>query len=300
MSADPSAMELPALGNTGLEVSIVGLGAGVLGEDRVDDRTAEQLLNRALDLGVTFVDTARGYGSSEERIGRFASHRRDGFVLSTKVGYGIEGHEDWTGGCVRAGVEAALGRLRTDRIDVVHLHSCPVHVLERGEVIEALHDAKQAGKIRFAAYSGENEALEWALGSSAFDVVQTSINLADQRVIDRALPLARERGLGVIAKRPLANAVWRYAERPSGRDGEIYWDRFQAMQLDRRDLDWDELALRFTLSRPGVHTAIVGTASVAHLERAIEIAGRGPLPGDHVNAIRAAFQDHDHDWHGHV
>ena len=89
-------MKRNPLGSTGLEVSIVGFGAMHLNDDRVSEAEAGRLLNAVLDLGVNLVDTARGYGLSEERIGRHLSWRRRDFLLSTKVGYGIPGFEDWT------------------------------------------------------------------------------------------------------------------------------------------------------------------------------------------------------------
>src|SRR5205823_2689981 len=171
-----------------------------------DEGEAGRLLHGALDLGVTLFDTARSYGLSEERIGRHLAGRRHEVVLSTKIGYGIPGYDDWTGPVITAGVEAALGRLRTDRIDVVHLHSCPLAVLERGEVVAALRAAVAAGKVRVAAYSGDNAPLDWAVASGAFGSVETSVNLVDQRAIERSLPSAGERGLGVIAKRPAFRA----------------------------------------------------------------------------------------------
>ncbi len=114
------------------------------------------------------------------------------------------------------------------------------------------------------------------------------------------LPAARERGLGVIAKRPLANAPWRFAERPVGHYGEVYWERLQQMQLDPGDLAWDELALRFVAFLPGVSSCIVGTRSLDHLQRNVDIVNQGPLPEPMVAAIRDAFQAHDDGWRGQV
>ena len=287
-------------GNTGLDVSALGFGAGHIGDLSLDERDAGDLLNAALDAGITLMDTARGYGASEERIGRHLAHRRAEFVLSTKVGYGIPGHEDWTGPCISAGIDAALVLLRTDCIDIAHLHTCPVDVLERGDVIDALEAAVTAGKVRVAAYSGDNADLEWAVESGRFGSVQTSVNLFDQRVIDRGLAEARARGLGVIAKRPVANAPWRFSERPAGDYCEPYWERMQAMRLDRGGLDWQEYALRFATFQPGVGSVIVGTRSIGHLRRNAELVERGPLPDDVVASIRAAFAAADDGWTGQV
>ncbi|HEY4588112.1 MAG TPA: aldo/keto reductase, partial [Thermoanaerobaculia bacterium] len=257
-------MDLRPFGSTGLAVPVLGFGAGHVGDPSLDEAEVGRLLHGALDLGVTLIDTARSYGLSEERIGRHLAGRRDEFVLSTKVGYGISGYGDWTGPVIAAGVDAALGRLRTDRIDVVHLHSCPLDVLERGEVVAALQAAVAAGKVRVAAYSGDNAPLEWAIASGAFGSVETSVNLVDQRAIERALPAAEERGLGVIAKRPAANAPWRFAARPAAADVALYWERWRALDLDPGAYGWTELALRFAAYQDGVQCAIVGTSRPEH------------------------------------
>ncbi len=287
-------------GRTGLKVTLLGFGAGHVGGPDQDDSEVERLLNGVLDAGCELIDTARGYGLSEERIGKFLSHRRDEFLLSSKCGYSVEGHEDWTGPCITAGIERALKTMNTDRIDIMHLHSCPKEVLERGEVIEALVTAKDAGKIRAAAYSGENEHRAYAIETGQFDSIQTSINICEQRVIDEALPTARTRGLGVIAKRPIANAFWRFTERPAGQYCEPYWERAQAMGLTPGDLDWGEFALRFLASVRAVSSCIVGTSKLKHFEQAAAQIAKGPLPDDVFNTTRELFKQHDNNWVGQV
>jgi aryl-alcohol dehydrogenase-like predicted oxidoreductase len=281
---------------------VLGLGAGQLGDAALEDAEAGRLLNGAVDLGITLIDTARGYGLSEERIGRHLRHRRRELVLSTKVGYGIPGYEDWTGPCITAGVEAALARLGTDCIDLVHLHSCPLEVLQRGDVVVALERAVAAGKVRVAAYSGENQPLRWALASQRFGSVQVSVNLFDQRITTDpgGLPAAAAAGLGVIAKRPLANAPWRFRDRPSGDYCEAYWLRMRAMGLHPGALGWDELALRFSAFVPGVTSCIVGSRSLEHVRRNAELVQRGPLPPSLMASIQAAFAAHDDGWEGQV
>ena len=285
-------MELRPFGRTGLTVPILGFGAGHVGDPALPEAEVGRLLHGALDLGVTLIDTARSYGLSEERIGRHLAGRRDEFVLSTKVGYGIPGYDDWTFPVIAAGVDAALGRLRTDGIDVVHLHSCPLAVLERGEVVAALQAAVAAGKVRVAAYSGDNAPLAWAIESGAFGSVETAI--------ERALPAAGERGLGVIAKRPAANAPWRFAERPAATDIALYWERWRALGLDPGPYDWTELALRFAAWQDGVHCAIVGTSRLEHLRQNVEQVAKGPLPAATTAAIRAAFRTHGAGWEGQI
>jgi aryl-alcohol dehydrogenase-like predicted oxidoreductase len=294
------------LGRTGRLVSALGLGGGALGRDDLDEKAAEHLLNAALDQGIDFIDTARSYGRSEERIGRHLGHRRQEFVLSTKGGYGADGIADWTGACVTAGIEAALVRLRTERIDIFHLHSCPLEVLMRDDILGALEQAVRAGKIAMAGYSGDNEPLDWAIRSGYFGAVECSLNLCDQRVLGGTLAAAEERGLGLIVKRPLANAPWRFAERPEADDVAVYWERLRTMcmgamgsrRLDPAGHDWDELALRFVAFTPGVATCVVGTARLDHLRRNASLLDRGPLPTALVEHIRAAFGHHGADWRG--
>ncbi|WP_243316440.1 aldo/keto reductase [Geothrix paludis] len=287
-------------GSTGMVVSLLGFGAGHIGDPAFSEKDCGAFLHGLLDAGVTLVDTARGYGLSEERIGRHLARRRGEFILSTKVGYGVEEMEDWTHACVVAGVDRALKVLRTDHLDIVHLHSCPRETLAQGGVIEALEQAKAAGKIRAMAYSGENEALAFALASGRFDGVQCSLNLCDQRVLGDTLPATRAQGLGLIAKRPLANAPWRWTERPAGEYCEVYWARLKAMGLDPGDLDWPELALRFAAFHEGVSSCIVGTTKLEHLKVNLRFLEKGPLPADRVDAIRAVFAACDGGWDGQI
>lgn len=293
-------MKLRRFGNTGLRVSILGFGAMQVGEPRVSEAAAGRLLNEVLDAGVNLIDTARGYKLSEERIGRHLAHRRDEFILSTKCGYAIPGCTDWTARCITRGVDAALRRLRTDRIDIMHLHSCPMETLMRGAVVEALLRAVNQGKVRVAAYSGENEARQFAITSRRFGSIQTSINVCDQRAIRAALPGARRLGMGVIAKRPLANAFWRFQRRPKGEYCEPYWERARAMRLSPGRLAWDAFALRFVAFLPGVHSCIVGTADIGHLRRNIALLTRGPLPKAEQRRIVSLFRQHDESWAGQV
>jgi aryl-alcohol dehydrogenase-like predicted oxidoreductase len=291
-------MEQRPLGKTGLVVSAVGLGAGSLGDPLLAEKDVERLLLGASDLGITLIDAARSYGLAEERIGRALRGRRDRVVLSTKVGYGIPGFADWTGPCIAAGVDAALARMATDRIDVVHLHSCPLHVLERGDVVGALVAAVAAGKVRVAAYSGENEALAWAAECGAFGSLQASVNVCDQRALHGVLAGAAARGIGVLAKRPLANAPWRFAGEPAAPDVAEYWRRFRALDLPDLGLPWPEAAVRFAAHAPGVSACLVGTARLQHLEEIVAAVARGPLPAAVAAAIGAAFVRHGSAWPG--
>jgi len=270
----------------------LGLGCGRIGDAALHETEVERLLLGALDLGVSLIDTARSYGLSEERIGRALSGRRHSFILSTKVGYDIPPHPDWTYPCVAGGIDAALTRLRTDVIDIVHLHSCPREVLARGEVVRALEDAARAGKLRMVGYAGDGDAAAHAVECGRFAALETSVSFLDQAALAATVPAAAARGVLVIAKRPLADAPWRWATPPSAPDSAEYHRRFRtARDLDaaRAGLDWAELAIRFAAFAPGVSTALLGTSRLAHLARAAASVSRGPLPADQSAALRAAF-----------
>ena len=287
-------------GATGLVVSRLGLGCGGLGEARVGDADAERLVLGALDLGVTFFDAARSYGLAEERLGRILGSRRGDVVLSTKGGYAASDAPDWTPAAITRGIDEACARLRTDRIDVFHLHSCPLDLLRRDDLLDALGRARAAGKIAVAAYSGDNEPLAWAVASEAFGSVQCSVSVFDQHALRRSVPRAAARGMGVVAKRPLGNAPWRFAERPAGQDAELSWERMHALALDPRPLAWDELAIRYAAFAPGVACAVVGTTSLEHLRRAAAHVARGPLPEDVAERIVGRYGAVGADWPGRV
>ncbi|QDY89183.1 aldo/keto reductase [Arthrobacter sp. UKPF54-2] len=287
-------LEQRPFGITGLDVSIVGLGAGQIGESDVTEAEAAEVLNGALDLGVTLIDTAASYGLSEERIGRHLAGRRDEFVLSTKGGPKINGQRDWSPGSVLESIEQSLRKTGSERIDIFYLHSCPLDVLQRGDLQDTLDQAVAAGKIGVAGYSGDNEPLAFAVESGRFGAIETSVNVADQWNLRNVL--RRRPELGVIAKRPIANAPWRFAARPLGNYAELYWERLHALGLDPGDLEWAEFALRFTVYAPGVDTAIAGTAKLEHLRRNVMAASRGPLPASALDGIDRAWSAVGSDW----
>lgn len=304
MTSPPRSSVLPTarFGRTGLTVSRLGFGAAPIGLLETDRDDAARLLNFLLDRGVNLIDTAAAYRGSEAMIGEVIGARRDEFVLVSKCGHAVSevSAQPWTPGLVTATIERSLRLLRTDRLDVMLLHSCPLEMLEGGELIEALVAARKAGKIRFAGYSGDNEAAAWAAAHPEIAVIQTSVNLVDQVNIDLVLPVCRTHDVGVMAKRPIANAAWKDLSEQRGAYAtyaKTYTDRLALLGLDPvgfvgGDSDraaWLELALRFTLSQPEVSTAIIGTTSVENAEANLELARRGPLPPEQVAAIRGAF-----------
>ena len=318
-------MEKRRFGRTDFHVSALGFGAAPIGFLKTERQRTAAIFNFLLDHGCNFIDTAASYEGSEELIGATIARRRDDFLLLSKCGQKFDDlpGEAWSPQVIAATIDRSLKRLRTDRLDVMILHSCDLATLQRGDALAALAKARDAGKIRFAGYSGDNDDAAYAATLSDVAVIETSINLADQANITRVLPVAKKHDVGVIAKRPIANAAWKSIDRQPGMYKDYaaaYTERLKKMNITPADVgftgngagggagsgagagagatsdpdrDWPELALRFTLSFPEVHTAIIGTTNPANAQRNLEYAAKGPLPADVAAKIRAAFAHAD-------
>jgi aryl-alcohol dehydrogenase-like predicted oxidoreductase len=301
-----------------MHVGVLGFGAGEIGSENTPYLVVDRMIGEAVDSGLNVIDTAPLYSDSEEKIGRALRGRRDRFLLFTKCGRQLPRKSSWMGFRLRAkrkfgrwkdkadppefqspdwnprvlewNIEQSLKRLKTDRIDLIQLHSCSEETLRQGDVIEVLQRARQAGKVCHIGYSGDKRAALYAVRCGHFDALQISINVADQEALDLTVPLARQHGMGVIAKRPIANALWRNP-RPENAYYQSYWDRLQELRYaflqDERAL---EMALRFTLSVSGVHTTIVGTTNPAHLRQNVEFTAAGVLDEDQFDAIRTRWK----------
>ncbi len=197
-----------------------------------------------------------------------------------------------------------MQRLKTDCVDLVQLHSCSEDELRKGDVIAALQQARAKGHTRYIGYSGDGSAARFAIECGAFDTLQTSLNIADQEAIELTLPLARKHQVGVIAKRPIANAVWRYAEKPANDYIVPYWERLGKLDYDFLRTEPENaaaIALRFTLSIPGVHTAIVGTANPGRWRQNAAILAAGRLDDARMASIRGRWKSvAGADWAGQI
>src|SRR3954466_4242919 len=193
-------------GRTGLQVSRLGFGAAPIGYLNTEREKVRKILNLLLDRGVNVIDTAASYEGSEEMIAEAIGHRRRDFVLISKCGTSLPDIDApaWSAEMVRKTVDRSLRRLRTDRLDVMLLHSCDLQTLQKGEAIGALVEAQKAGKVRWPGYSGDNEAAAWAAARSEIAVIETSVSIADQVNIDIVLAVTRKNNVGVLAKRPIA------------------------------------------------------------------------------------------------
>ena len=327
LPAAHQAIEKRSFGNLDMQVSGLGLGGTELGFEHLPDRGLDALLGAAFDAGLNVIDTAECYAGSEQRLGRTLGTRRRQCFLFTKCGhaprpgaarfYVRAGRKmwqpmaramgrvlpDWNPLLLQRSIDRSLRRLRTEWIDLIQLHSCSEETLRGGEAIDVLQRARQAGKVRYIGYSGDGRAALYAVECGQFDALQTTVNIADQEALDLTLPLAHRRGMGVIAKRPVANAVWKNKQLPELEYHHVYWNRLQALDYDflRDPGSAMETALRFTLSAVGVHTAIVGTTKLENFRRNVEIASAGPLDAARMESIRARWREVSRpDWVGQV
>ncbi|HEY0007870.1 MAG TPA: aldo/keto reductase [Tepidisphaeraceae bacterium] len=306
-------MEKRRFGKTGLHVSVLGFGAAPIAFLKSDATAAVKMINDLLDGGMNLIDTAMAYPGSHEFVGQHLSSRRDDYVLVSKCGHKLQGLDapPWSPQAVTEAVDRALKQMKIEQIDVMLLHSCDLATLQKGEAMAALVKAREAGKIRFAGYSGDNEAAAYAATLSDVAVIETSINIADQRNIDLVLPDARANDVGIIAKRPIANAAWKDLSSQQGmyqKYAATYSERLAKMAIDPADLGftgeaaevWPEIALRFTLSQPGLTTAIVGTTNPDNAKKNVALAEKGPLPPQAIQRLRDAFVECDSEgaWTG--
>ncbi|WP_339731104.1 aldo/keto reductase [uncultured Gimesia sp.] len=249
-------MQYRDLGSTGFSISALGFGAFKIGRnqqikysqayDLPDDTTTERLLNSVLDLGINHIDTAPAYGISEARIGQFLSHRRNEFLLSTKIGETFENGTstyDFSRDSLQASIERSLRRLKTDVLDVVLIHSNgdDEKILNQTDAIEILQSFKKAGQIRWIGLSGKThagatEALNWA------DILMLEYHLED-RSHAALIQTAAEQGVGVIVKKGLASG-----------------------HLPAAD------AISFVLRNPGVSNLVVGGLNLDHIQTNWETA----------------------------
>jgi aryl-alcohol dehydrogenase-like predicted oxidoreductase len=279
------------LGRTGLAVTRLSFGAmeirgsRIWGGRPVTDQQAETILNSVLDEGINFIDTANDYGRSEEFIGKYIAHRRQEFYLATKCGCTVvrrdENTDDtphvWTRDNLFRGLNESLQRMKTDYIDIMQLHNPPVEETEKNQLVDALQEMQQQGKVRFISISTTLPHLPTYLHWGVFDSFQIPYS-ALEREHEEWISRAAEAGIGTIIRGGVARG-----EFGVGLGNQDRWKKFEAAGLDElREPGESRTAflLRFTLSHPDVHTIIVGTLYPEHLQENIAAVKQGPLPAN--------------------
>lgn len=294
-------MNYRRLGRTNLQVSEISLGTVELGMDygipaqgahrRPSEADAACLLNRALDLGVNLIDTARAYGESEVIVGQALKSRRDEYILATKIG--SLSWEGYTGANLRERVDASitesLRALQTDIIDLLYIHNATPELIQQGEIVEIMERARQAGYARFIGTTTYGEAAPLAvLEAGNFDCIQVAYNLLDRQFEEQVLPLAKQQDIGVVIRSVLLKGAltYRYVHLPEELR-ELREAVGKVNSLGRtQSSDLPELAYRFVLGHPVVSTALVGTARIHELQEIVSFAGCSGLPAELLNDIR--------------
>lgn len=297
-------MEPILLGKTDLSISRLGFGAAPIGFLDTPQAQVDKLIALLLDAGVNLFDTAAMYEDAEDKLGLALKGRRDEAVLVSKCGTKDDGlpGKAWSAELITASIDRSLKRLKTDHLDLTLLHSCGMDELKHGEAVDALMKARQAGKTTYLGYSGDNEEAAAAAAMGWVDVIEMSINICDQHNIDTVLPACQKHNVGVIAKRPIANAAWNPLNKQRGlyqQYAKTYHDRLKAMNITPHELgyhghaeiEWPEIALKFTLAIKGVDAAIVGTTSTVNAMANIDAVNKNPLREQVVKKLRQAFKD---------
>ncbi|MEU4195209.1 aldo/keto reductase [Kribbella sp. NPDC026611] len=315
-------METRTLGRTGRDVGVVGLGAWQLGADwgSVDESDALAVLRTAVEGGVTFIDTADVYGDgrSERLVGQVLK-AYDGLTVATKMGRRVEQvPENYNPANFRAWNDRSRTNLGVDTIDLVQLHCPPTPVYATDAVFDDLDAMVDAGRI--AAYGVSVETCAEALTAIArpnVASVQIILNAFRLKPLDEVLPAAREAGVGIIARVPLASGLLsgKYDEntvfgaddhRTYNRHGEAFdvgetfsgIDFSTGLEAVRRLMPWlpagatmAQFALRWILDQPGVSVVIPGARNPEQVAGNIAAATLAPLTEDQLTAVREIYDE---------
>lgn len=307
-------MDTVRLGRTGVEVSVAGLGCG--GHSRLGmarGATTEQaadIVRLAVDLGITFVDTARAYGT-EEAVGQGLKGRRDGVFISTKVSPtrgGVGRDELLTAAELAESLELSLRRLQTDVVDLFNLHGVqPAHYQHCIEVLAPeLERQRQAGKVRFLGLTEQfgrdtrHETLARAVPDGRFDVVMVGFNLLNPSARRTVFPLTRAHDIGTL----IMFAVRRALSDPQALR-EVVARLVAGGEVDEGALNPDDpldfiaahpqvesvvqAAYRFCRHEPGANVILTGTGDPEHLKANIASITAPPLPPELSQRLAQVF-----------
>ncbi len=295
-------MERCLLGRTGFQVTKFGYGAMELRGGRVwngrtvSDEQAERILNAVLDAGINFIDTSNDYGVSEEFIGKYISHRRDEYYLATKCGCLVvdKGDHDevshqWTKENLLRNIESSLERMKTDYIDIWQFHNPTIEQIQENDLLDVMGQVKLEGKIRSIGISTTlpyiNTFLQWDI----FDTFQVPYS-ALQREHEDFITAVAKMGAGTIIRGGVAQGELGISYRAIPERWKI-WERANLDDLRSPNESRAAFLLRFTLSHPGLHTAIIGTLNPEHLAENLKAANKGSLPTDiYTEAKRRLYE----------
>ena len=314
-------MEYRKFGSSGLRVSAMGLGCNPFGNE-VDPETAEAIVNKAIDAGITYFDTADTYfaGRSEEYLGRALAGKRHNVIVATKFGNRSGPGPNETGGSrahIIESVEQSLRRLRTDYIDVYQMHS-PDRETPIEETMEALNDLVRAGKVRYIGcsnfYDWEVVEAQWVAKSrnfTPFSSTQDFYNLLYRDIEKRFVPMAQKYGLAMIPYFPLAGAMLsgaykrgvapepgsRGAIRPTFKtwDSERNWSVQEGLSKFAQERGWKlpAMSIAWLMSRPQMATVIAGADQPWHIEENAKAVDIKLTPEDLAEIDRITLAEED-------
>jgi aryl-alcohol dehydrogenase-like predicted oxidoreductase len=317
-------MEYRTLGRTGIEVSEIGFGGWPIGGGwgGRDDAQAIRALRRAFELGVTFFDTALGYGNSEKLIGEALGDVREKVVIATKIPTKTERwpalptepvSEVFPADFVVACTEQSLRNLGTDYIDVQQLHAWTPPWTEQLEWHEALTRLRDQGKIRAFGVSANDWDPYGAVGlieSGLTDTVQVIYNIFEQRPAEKLLPAALAHDVGIIVRVPFEEGLLTGTMGPDHTfaegDWRAEWLTPERLQEGARRVAALEpflagdrptpaaLALKFILGHPAVSTVIPGMRQLAHVNANCAVSDGKPLPASVLESL--AQHAFPHGW----
>ncbi len=283
--------------------TFVGFGALEIGRDwglgdagerqRPEDAEAGRVLHSVLDLGLNLIDTAAAYHRSEERIGAHLADRRSEYVLATKCGEHNREPDtcyDFSCGAITRSIDESLARLRTDVIDLMQIHfgPDPRRVLDDGETVAAMKDARAEGKVRFLGASTGGDTALRCIASGDFDVLQLEYSLTN-RGDEGVVRLCGERGIGVLVRGGLAHGrltprVVPHLESLNERELAVTKALLDLVGGDGRRLT--ALALQFLYLNPHVSSVLVGTKRAEHVKANLELVDLDLGAGTLEEAIR--------------
>lgn len=304
-------MDYVTFGRTGMTVSAIGLGTGgasKLGIGRGgDERQAINVIHRALELGITYFDTAKGYGT-EAVVGEGLRGSRENIVLSSKAYLSNEDGSYVSADEFRLLIEDSLRALKTEMIDVYHLHRLAAHEYDyaTSEILPVLERVREEGKIRFFGVSestsqdGDHRALSLVARDARFDVLMTGFNFFNQGSRENVFPHSIANNLAIeimgAARGPYSRQDLLHA---------VVADLISAGQLDPAIIDSEsplgfligadrsaslaEASYRLARFEPGVHVVLVGTGNIDHLEQNIASMQRGALPDEDIDRLKTQF-----------
>lgn len=284
LAAPKDPMPKRVLGRTGVEVPVLGLGFGPIGTG-LSEKEAIALMEAAMELGVTYWDAAPSYGRAQEYIGKFLPKVRDKVFLVSKVA------TDDAKQALKI-VEQSLKTMKTDRIDLVHVHNIgdfsPERVLGKGGALEGLREAQKRGWVKFTGVSGHYRPSIMAkvIDSGEFDVVMCVLNFVDRFTYNfenKVLPVARKHKVGIVAMKVFGAPQKTYG---SPNPGKL--------------ASYADLAIRYALDLPDVACAVVGVFTVDELKRNAAIAkSRRALTKFELRKIAEVGRELSQKWGAH-